>query len=447
MENISEANEPQVLLRRVNHQIAALDELINLQLNNILHHPLLQALEARWRGLSYIIDAKENSSEIIIKLLDITWQEMHRDLTRHMEFDQSELFAKIYSAEFGSPGGKPFGLLIGDYTAHIQGPTTKFDFDVLEGMASIAAASFAPFVAAVAPTAFGVDDFANPLSFSSLDKLFKQEAYGRWRQLRNHPDTRFVGLTMPRVILRAPYENLRIHRGSFRFQEKVTENIEHYLWGNGSFAFGVAVVRSFLLTGWPGTIRGAKPADEAGGIIEGLPVITHYHGNLIEKFSTELLIDTQDESYIADSGLIPICQYADTGKAILYSNASVFNSHQSGDEHENINMKLSSMLQYILSASRFAHYVKILGRDWIGTMHSTVEVENKLNRWITDFVASNDVDGDLRIKYPLQEAKVEVTEKIGTADKYRCVIYLRPKLQLEKVDTTLKLITELQSIQ
>jgi type VI secretion system protein ImpD len=446
LSNLDPTQDPIHLKRAISGQIAQLDQIINAQLNEVLHAPLFQEMEARWRGVRYLIRATENNPALIIRILDVTWPEIHRDTTRFMEFDQTELFSKIYSEEFGTPGGIPFSLLLGDYRLDITGPEASFNFTTLRGIVDVAAASFAPFIAAVKPTAFGVDDFTTPLSFIGIDSVFKQFAYTQWQEFRKNPDTRFLGLTLPRVIFREPYKNQSLQMGKFLFQEEIGNNVDDYLWGNGCFALGLVIIRSFLLTAWPAAIRGVNEQDGPGGVVEGLPVITQHEGQLSEKFSTEILIDNQDESIIAELGFIPICQYGDSGKAIFYSNVSVFNTRQSGNEHENMNLTLSSFLQYILSASRFAHYVKIMGRDWIGSMDTASELHLKLTRWLSHFVASNDVEGKLRVRYPLQEGRVDVEEVLGRAGVYRCVMYLRPKLQLEKVDTALQLVTELAEI-
>lgn len=432
------------LKRTINGYIAYLDLKIHEQLNQILHDPLFQEMEARWRGVHYLIEsAEEDSEHTHIRILDITWKEIHRDLTRTMEFDQSELFAKIYSDEFGTPGGTPYGLLIGDYTVHITGPQSTFDLTVLSGLASICAASFCPFVAATGPDTFGVESFETPFSFSNLEKFFKQTAYSRWQQFRKNPDTRFIGLTLPRVIFRKPYSAFRFKNADFFFQEEITHQVDHYLWGNGAFAFGMAVVGSFAVTGWPSSIRGIRDPEQPSGIVHGLPRIQNHNDLSQEKFSTELMIDSQDESEIAEAGFIPICQYGEEGNPIFYSNSSVFNPKQSPNDRENINMKLSSMLQYILAASRFAHYLKIMGRDWVGSLSYAQEIEQKLNNWIRNFVASNEVNKDYRIRYPLQDAKVKVSDSPDKIGFYQCIIYLRPRLQLEKVDTSLQLATDI----
>jgi type VI secretion system protein ImpD len=446
LSGLDATQEPSHLKRAMSAQIAHLDQIINAQINEILHEPLFQAMEARWRGVHYLIKAAENSSLIKIRLLDVSWTEIHRDTTRFMEFDQSELFAKIYSEEFGSPGGTPFSLLLGDYALDITGPEANFNITALTGIVNVAAASFSPFIAAVKPTAFGVDDFTTPLSFTNIESVFKQASYTAWNEFRKNPDTRFLGLTLPRVIFREPYKNQSLRLGKFLFQETISNNVNDYLWGNGCFAFGIVVIRSFLLTGWPASIRGVKSIEEAGGIVEGLPMITQHQGQLSEKFSTELLIDNQDESVIAELGLIPLCQYGDTGKALFYSNASVFNAKQSSNQHENTNTKLSSLLQYVLSASRFAHYIKIMGRNWIGSLYTANDLQMKLNQWINNFVATNDIEETTRRRYPLQEGKIEVEEMTEKPGAYHCTIYLKPKLQLEKIDTALKLTTELTEI-
>ena len=272
----------------IQQSIADLDELINDHLNSIIHHPRFQALESSWRGLKLLVDQADGSRLIKVKLLDINWSEVSRDIGRALEFDQSLLFNKIYSDEYGTPGGEPFGVIIGDYeVSHQPSATHKFsDTETLTGLSQIAAASFAPFVAGASPELFGLDDFATLAQPLNLHNIFAQKEYIKWNSLRSRPETQFVGLTLPRMLMREPY---RTESGSYKgiyFKEHHTSpGHENYCWGNAAYGFGLILIREFANVGWFGHIRGVPRNQIGGGLLESLPA-DHFNsdsGGIVER--------------------------------------------------------------------------------------------------------------------------------------------------------------------
>lgn len=424
-------------------QIAQLDQQINEQLNAILHHSEFQNLEARWQGLKLLVEEKEAEDTIKIFLLTITYEEIYKDLSK-LEFDQSELFDKIYNQRFGSPGEYPFNLLLGDYYFNVAGNNSRKDLEILTGISHIAAASFCPFITSISPSSFGVTNFCELGVIKNIEKLFDAPEYNNWINFRKNTDSRFIGITLPRILLRQNYQNKTLQKHSFYFDEEIrTLDNKNYLWGNACFAFGLVVIRSFKLSGWFGEIRGIKDPKVGGGIVSQLPNISIVSNDVVNFTGTvETNIDENDESLLSDLGFIPLCSYGKNKQAIFYSNMSSYKPNYSYGP----NSKISSMLQYILCASRFAHYVKIIGRDKIGLLTTTEECAKSLNAWIQDYIATNEAGESIRRRYPLQGAKVEIKEIPGKPGCYNCVMHLQPRYQLEKVNTALTLITELTQI-
>lgn len=437
------------VLRIISAQIAIIDELINNLLNSILHNPIFQAMEARWRGLYFLTQESALNKNVKIRLLDITWNETHKDLTR-LEFDQSALFEKIYNEEFGTPGGKPFGLLINDHYVNLQEKNSRKDIDTLTGLADIASVAFCPIILGVAPESFEVDSFSDITFTDNLPEIFKQPAYFRWNNFRKNSSAKFVGLTLPHVLMRTPYAATNLQENYFCFHEDVHQPKQKgYLWGNTCFAFALSIIRSFNLTSWFGYIRGV-PSDLnkfTNGEISQLPVTTHETEKscLNTKFATEILIDECDESIFSELGFISFCTNKKTGHALLYNSMS---ASKVADYYSDIDydVKISANLQYILCASRFAHYIKVISRDSIGEITDATELQIKLTNWIRKYIAKNEIDDILRAKYPLQDAQVKISEIPGKPGSYNCIINLQPRYQLEKVNTALTLTTELAQI-
>ena len=437
--------------RQLTREIARLDGLLNRQVNAILHHPAFQKLEASWRGLEFLVRQVPEGGHILVRVLSVSWKEVVRDLERAIEFDQSLLFKKIYEEEFGTAGGKPFGLLLGDYEVRAQ-PSQDYptdDIEALRKLAGIAAAAFAPLVTSVHPSFLDMESFAELARAPFLSEVFNRLEYLKWRTLREAEDSRFLGLTLPRVLMRRPLPDNSTRVDGFRFREEVTApDRSGYLWGNAAYAFGTVVIRAFAETAWLASIRGVQRGIEGGGLVTGLPVdsFTTDRVGVVPKCSTDVIITDVQEKELADLGFIPLLHCQDTEWAAFYSNQSIQKPKGYDDPMASVNARLSAMLQYMLCVSRFAHHIKMLSRAWMGSNLSPMDCEDRLRRWLMDYTSANDKGGpELRAQYPLREAKVKVTEHPFKPGAYQCEIHLRPHYQLDQLVAAVKLVTEIGS--
>jgi len=437
------------LLLALDRDIADIDALLSAQVNAILHAAAYQRLEARWRGLDFLIDAAELSPLAKIRMLSVSWGEVIRDLDRAADFDRSHLFHKIYTEEFGMLGGEAFGLLIGDYEIQHR-PTADHptdDIAALKSLAMIAAAAFAPLVMGASPSLFQLESFSALGGPLDLRAVFRQAEYQRWQSMREAEETRFIGLVMPRVLVRLPYALDSTRRDGFRFAETVDgADAKDYLWGNGAMAFGSVVLRAFASYGWFADIRGSARDDLRGGLVANLPVAsfaTDRPGIAIKPSIEALLSDTQEKD-LAEMGFIALRKVPFAEYSVFYSNQSMHAPPNYDRAAANINARLSAMLQYMLCVSRFAHYIKLLGRRFIGTMKTAAEVQQALIYWLMTYVTSSDeASQDSKSRFPLRDARVEIKEVPGKAGVYSCVLYLRPHFQLDDIATGFRLVTQL----
>lgn len=429
----------------INRTIAHIDELINEQINIIIHHRQFQKLEASWRGLWYLAVQANGAPNLKIKMLDVSWSEIAKDIDRALEFDQSHLFRKIYSEEYGSPGGEPYGVLIGDYEISHRITNNHPDDDIatLKGIAKIAAASFSPFITSASYELFGLDDFSKLGLSLKLDSIFAQAEYIKWRSLRDEADTKFIGLTLPRILMRRFY---RTEPGSYKglyFFEKIhSKNSDEYLWGNACYGFAAILIREFANIGWFGHIRGVPRNQLSGGVLTTSPTDffkTDADGVAI-KPATEVIITDNMERELSEFGFISLCQCYDTPFAAFYNNPSIHNPHQQAS----VNARLSAMLQHVLCGSRIAHYIKVIIRDKVGSFITANDCEDYLRHWLFKYTtAREDLAWEEQARYPLREAAVEVKEHPEKPGQYLCVIKLRPHYQLDQMVSELELITEL----
>ena len=448
-DNIRSADNIVSALQR---EIARIDELISEQLNQILHHARFQKLEAAWRGLWYLVKQYSEHDNVKIKVLSISWKELCKDIGKAIEFDQSQLFKKIYSDEFGTPGGEPFGVLIGDYEISYR-PSQGSNYDdisILEGVSQIAAASFAPFITSVASEFFGLDEFDSLAMPQSFEQIFAQTEYTRWRALRDKPDSRFVGLTLPRILMRKPYAVQNKAMGGFIFRENVGgPGKENYLWGNSCYAFASILIREFINVGWFGHIRGVPRGYLGGGLVNDLTVTefgTDAPG-VAPKLLTDVLISDRVERRLSDQGFIPLCHCFETSLAAFYSNQSVQKPKAMKTNLDNTNARLSTMLQHIMCCSRIAHYLKVIIRDKLGSFLSARECEAYLQKWINHYTTGrDDLEWSEQARYPLREANVQVKSQPGKPGIYMCIMRLKPHYQLDDMVSELELVTELAPV-
>lgn len=435
----------------ITRQIAEIDALVSDQLDAILHHPRLQRLEASWRGLGQLVEQADGVANVRIRVLDISWAEIARDMARAIEFDQSQLFHKIYSEEYGTPGGEPYGVLIGDYEiSHQVSPAHPHDdLATLDGLAQIAAAAFAPFIAGVASEFFGLDDFTGLGQPINLGNVLVQQEYIRWRALREKPDSRFVGLTLPRVLMRRPYGTEPGRHPGLAFRERTGGvDARHYLWGNACYAFAGILIREFAHVGWFGHIRGVPRDHLAGGLVTTLPVdefATDSAGIAIKPV-TEVIITDSVERELSELGFIPLCQCHDAPYAAFYNNQSIQQPKVHGSSDARVNARLSAMLQHILCGSRVAHYLKVMFRDKVGSFATAGDCERHLRDWLHRYTTGrDDLEWEDQARYPLRESDVTVREHPLRPGEYVCEIRLRPHYQLDHMVSELELVTELSA--
>lgn len=423
----------------INARIAQIDHLLSIQLNEILHHPAFQKLEATWRGVWYLVTNSETSDMLKIKLFNVTKRELLRDLQRAPEFDQSTLFKKVYEEEFGVFGGSPFAALIGDYefSRHPE------DVELLERISQVAAAAHAPFLSAASPEMFNLESFTQLDAPRDLAKVFDTTEYAKWKSFRQSEDSRYVGLTVPRILMRLPYGKNQKQIEAFDYEEGV-DGTDHskYLWGNAAYALGTRLTNSFARYGWCASIRGV----EGGGLVEGLPVHNFYtdEGDVAMKCPTEVPITDRREKELADQGFIPLVHCKNTDYAAFFSVQSCQKPKLYDKASANANARLSTQLPYIMAVSRFAHYLKAMMRDKIGSFMSREACERWLNQWINNYVTADDTASpETKAKFPLREARIDVVEVPGKPGAYRATAYLRPHFQLDELSVSLRLVAEL----
>lgn len=431
----------------IHRAVAQIDRKISSQINSIIHHERFKALESSWRGLWYLALQADGARNIKIKMLDIQWAEVTRDIDKALDFDQSQLFQKIYSDEYGHPGGEPYGALLGDYQISHR-PSKQHPYDdiaTLEGLAQVASAAFAPFVTGAAPELFGLDDFSTLGQPINLEAIFTQEEYIRWRALRDKSDSRFIGLTLPRTLMRLPY---RTEAGSYKgvpFKERSGGRAaDGYLWGNACYAFGGVLIREFANVGWFGHIRGVPRNQVGGGLVTTLPV-SHFETDregLANRPLTDVIITDRKERELSELGFISLCQCYNLPFAAFYSNASI--QKPKAKTGKAVNAKLSAMLQHVLCGSRVAHYIKVMIRDKIGSFVTADDCENFLRQWLFRYTTGReDLEWEEQARYPLREAAVTVTEHPERPGQYVCVIHLVPHYQVDQMVSELELVTEL----
>jgi type VI secretion system protein ImpC len=423
----------------INQRIAQLDELISKQLNAIMHAKEFQKLEATWRGLNYLVMNTETGGNLKLRVLNVKKKELLNDLEKAVEFDQSALFKKVYSEEFGTFGGHPYTCLIGDYEfgRHPQ------DSALMELIAQVASAAHAPFIGGADPKLFDMDSFTELSNPRDLAKVMESTELIKWRSFRENDDSRYFNLAMPHILLRLPYGPDTVPVEEFNFTEDV-DGTDHgkYLWGNAAFALGQRITEAFSKYKWCAAIRGV----EGGGAVKGLPTHTFKtdDGDIALKCPTEIAITDRREKELSDLGLIPLVHCKGTDYAAFFGSQTVNKPKVYSNDSATANARISSMLPYILASCRFAHYIKAMMRDKIGSFMTRAQTESFLNNWITDYVLLDDnAQQDIKASYPLREARIDVTEDPAKPGCYRAVAFLRPHFQLDELSVSLRLVAEI----
>ena len=433
-------------------QVAYIDELISEQIDAVLHNKRFQALEASWRGLWFLIDAVVNPENTKIRLLDVSWKDLARDMERAPDFDQSGLFHLIYNEEFGTPGGEPFSVLLGDYyVAHRPYEDHRID-DVftLQGISRAAAAAFCPFVCSAAPQLFGLDDFDNLGLHINVDEIFRSHDYVRWRSMREHDDSRFLALTLPQVLMREPYRDNRRSRRGLRFNESVAgKDNRKYLWGNACFALGTVLIREFSEVGWFSHIRGVPRDHYGGGLVTQFPTPAYRtdSSRAMVKMSTSVTVTDQLERELSDYGMIALCHCFQTPYAVFNNCPSLQIPKVYAKKSATANARISSMLQQILCGSRVAQYIKVIVRDKVGSYATAESCERFLQNWLDQYTTGrDDLSWEMMARYPLREARVVVDEDPAQPGYYSSLVHLKTHYSVDHLVSELRLTTSLSQI-
>lgn len=446
----------------IQEHIAYLDKQLEDRLNEILHDSEYQKLEASWRGLHYFVMNTETSTSLKIRLMNAKKEEVLKDLRNAIDTDQSVQFKQIYEEEYGTFGGHPYSVLIGDYYFGRHAD----DVDWLRRMSKVAAAAHAPFIASADPKLFDMDYFTDLKVPRDLAKAFETSELSGWREFRDTEDSRYVALCMPRFLLRPPYGAKTAPVEGFSFEEDVNYNpapkdrrkfnvdpetrapldpkAEHpkYLWGNAAYALGQRITNAFAMYKWTAAIRGV----EGGGLVQNLP---HHNfltdeGDIAHKCPTEVAITDRREKELNDLGFISLVHRKNWDTAAFFGGQTVQKPLVYNNPKATANARISSQLPYILAASRFAHYLKVIMRDKVGSFETRETVEKYLNTWIADYVLLNDnASQSSKASYPLREARVDVFDIPGKPGCYTATVYLRPHFQLEELTASIRLVAEL----
>ncbi|MFA5529991.1 MAG: type VI secretion system contractile sheath large subunit [Thiohalomonadaceae bacterium] len=430
----------------INNAIAAIDNAISRQLSAIMHTEQFQKLEGSWRGLHYLVMHSETSAALKLRMMNISKKELGKDLEKAVEFDQSQIFKKIYESEFGTAGGEPYSVLIGDF----EFSNHPADIDMLTSMSNVAAAGFCPFIAAADPKMFGFDSFTELSKPRDLEKIFDSAEYLKWRSFRDSEDSRFVTLAMPRVLARLPYGQATKPVEAFNFEEtaldekgrQLENHHDDYCWMNAAYAMGATLTRSYAEYGWCTSIRGA----EGGGKVEGLPshVFVSDDGDTDQKCPTEIGITDRREAELSKLGFLPLCHYKNTDYAVFFGAQTTQKPKKFDDPAATANAAISARLPYIMATSRIAHYLKVMARDKIGSFMEASDAEEWLNRWISSYVnASPGASAEMKARYPLAEASIQVKEVPGQPGVFSAVAWMRPWLQMEELSASMRLVASI----
>jgi type VI secretion system protein ImpC len=420
-------------------RIKELDELISTQLNEVMHAPEFQKMEGSWRGLQYLVTNTETSTMLKIKVMNISKKDILKDFTKQNDWEQATIFKKIYEEEYGTLGGQPYACLIGDYeiTRHPE------DIQLITNMSNVAAAAHAPFLTAASPALFNWESFTELAGPRDVAKIFDNDAYLKWRDFRKSDDSKYVGMCMPHILMRLPYGQETAPVEEFDYEEKVDgRDHKKYLWGNAAYALGARITNAFAQHEWCAAIRGV----EGGGLVEGLPSHTFQtdDGDITVKVPTEIAITDRREAELSKLGFIPLCYYKGSTNAAFMATQSTNQATQYLSADANANARLSSQLQYIFAVSRFAHFLKAMMRDKIGSFMSREQCQKFLNDWIKNYVLLDDFAAqDVKAKFPLREAQIDVSEDPAKPGVYTAVAFLRPHFQLDELTVSLRLVARL----
>jgi type VI secretion system protein ImpC len=460
------------LYQVIQDKIDELDREITKLLNDVLHEQAFQDLEATWRGLFYLVDKTETSTRLKLRVLDVSRKELQTDLEKAVDFDQSALFKKVYEEEYGTLGGKPYGCLVGDFYFDRSAPSMA----LLKKLASVAAAAHAPLIAAAHASLFDLKEFDELAKPRDLSKIFESVEMAEWTAFRDSEDSRYVTLTLPKVLMRLPYDPIENPVDGLAYRERMGSRLlpdntdfdvlhegvafddngkpidekilrleplaDNYLWGNPAYIFAQRITDAFAKYSWTAAVRGV----EGGGKVEDLPLhkFKTVNGDRAVIIPTQVAITDRREKELSDQGFISLVYCKDTNYAAFFGSQTVNKPKKFNTAFANSNAELSARLPYILNTSRFAHYIKVMMRNRIGTFMTKENVQSYLTTWISDYVLDKDDAGqELKARYPLREARIDVVDVPGQPGAYSATVFLRPHFQLEGLSASLRLVAEL----
>ena len=437
------------LTKTINRAIREIDDKLSRQLAEVMHHPQFQKLEGSWRGLNHLVFNSETSKTLKLRMLNVSKKDLFKDLDRAVEFDQSELFKKLYEDEFGMPGGEPFGALVGDF----EFSNHPEDIEMLRKISGVCASAHCPFISAADPALFGFESWTDMSKPRDIEKIFMGTRYTQWNSFRDTEDSRYVTLVMPRVLARLPYGASTKKIDTFGFEELELDDkgeakpASHndYCWMNAAYVMGANMTKAFAETSWCTAIRGV----ENGGKVENLPVhnFMSTDGELVAKCPTEIAITDRREAELSKEGFLPLSHFKNTDYSVFFGAQTCQRPKKYAGGEKGVdataNAAISARLPYIMAASRVAHYLKCIARDKIGSYQTRESMEDFLVNWIADYCTPDTSSGDLKAKYPLAEAKISVEEVPGAPGSYNAVAWLRPHLQLESLTASLRMVAKL----
>ena len=430
--------------KSIQAMIAAIDAKLTDQVNKIIHHPDYQKLESAWRGLHYMVNNTETDENLKIRVMDISKQELAKNLKKFKgaAWDQSPMFKKIYEQEYGQFGGEPFGALVGDYHFDQSPP----DVELLGEMAKIAASAHAPFITGASPNLMQMESWQELANPRDLTKIFSTPEYAGWRSLRESDDSKYIGLCMPRFLARTPYGANTNPVEEFDFEED-TAGADHnkYAWANAAYAMATNINRSYKLYGWGSRIRGI----ESGGAVENLPLHTFPSddGGVDQKCPTEIAISDRREAELSKAGLLSMIHRKNSDFAAFIGAQSLNKPAEYDDPDATANANLAARLPYLFACNRFAHYLKCIVRDKIGSFKEREDMQRWLNKWIMNYVDGDPANSSeiTKAQKPLAAAEVIVEEVEGNPGYYTSKFFLRPHYQLEGLTVSLRLVSKLPS--
>jgi len=434
----------------IDRDIADIDAALSQQLDAVLHAPRFQQLEGRWRGLAWLVTGFEPGRRIKVRLLPVKWTEVCRDLERALEFDQSQMFRRIYEDEFGMPGGEPYGLMVIDHAVrhHVAPGAPTDDVGALMRLSAVAAAAFMPTVLSLDPNVLEVGQFADLEGVRDITAPLRGTDHMRWRSLAGRADMRFIAITFPRLLARHPWTDDPSRVDGFRYSEYAPDTASR-VWMSAGYAFAACAVRAFADNAWPADVRGVEIDRIGGGLVTDLPSEPFASGPPLAwpRRAIEYQLSSRQEHALVEVGMMPV-------GVLPFGPDMVFGASRSLQAPASYsgataavaeaNARLSAQINSMLCAARFAHLLKVMGRDMVGSFRTADEIERQLNRWLQNYVNTN-IDGttDSRARYPLVEGNVEVRELPGKPGVFGCTIHLQPHYQLDDVTTAFHLVTEL----